>query len=70
MAVIINLQSKRRTRRADLMPRSNRFFHIDAEGWFFHAREGVQGPFTNLADAERFLGAIIGAEDEQPPSAI
>ena len=70
MATVINLKNKQRVRRSDLLPRATRFFHVEHEGWFLHTREGVQGPFASLPEAELFLSVLVNGGDKQPPSII
>ncbi|HEB98709.1 MAG TPA: hypothetical protein ENJ05_04315 [Thiotrichales bacterium] len=41
------------------LSRRNRFFQIEDEGWYLQAREGVQGPFATLAEAEAQLEKLI-----------
>ena len=34
---------------------ASRYFHVMGEGWYLHTREGVEGPFLQRADAQRWL---------------
>lgn len=42
---------------------TDRFFHVMGEGWFFEAREGINGPFGDKESALATLTAMI----EQSP---
>lgn len=59
MAVVFNLNDKRRISAAAKLSRRNRFFHIDDEGWYLNSREGVCGPFPTLQEAEHHLEGVI-----------
>jgi len=37
---------------------SDRFFFVMGQGWYFHAREGIKGPFTMRREAERALDVL------------
>ena len=40
--------------------RTDRIF-MDGEQWFFYTREGIEGPFPTLVEAEESLRAFIAA---------
>lgn len=48
--------------------RRNRFFEIEDEGWYLNAREGVQGPFASLAEAEARLERLIARQGGRLPA--
>ncbi len=43
----------------------NRFFQVEDEGWYLNAREGIQGPFASLEEAEAWLEKLISRQGER-----
>ena len=66
MALVLNLKKQRPQPRRTA--RRERFFHVENEGWYLHAREGVRGPFASLQQAEEHLRALIQAPRRPLPA--
>ncbi len=47
--------------------RSERFFHVLSEGWYFEAREGVFGPHETVALAREALTKLIARSPHKRP---
>ena len=47
--------------------RTERFFHILGEGWFFEAREGMFGPYETRLIADKALSRLIARFPQKRP---
>jgi len=47
--------------------RSERFFHVLGEGWFFEAREGMFGPYGTRPRAKEALSRLIARFPRKRP---
>lgn len=44
---------------------NDRYFHVMNQGWYALTREGIQGPFIDKQNAEKFVAEhVIGARRE------
>ena len=50
--------------------RTERFFHILGEGWFFEAREGMFGPYDVKAKAQLALRRLIERFPQKRPESL
>ena len=47
--------------------RTERFFHVLGEGWFFEAREGMFGPYQTKAIAANSLSRLVERFPQKRP---
>lgn len=50
--------------------RSERFFHVLGEGWFFEAREGMFGPYETRVKAHEALSRLITRFPQKRPEKL